>query len=164
MTDADNEIANSSSDDEDRLVEQLLSHLKQLTPPPASQLANRKIVATELARLQAKWRNREKRWWQKTVAVPVPVALGIAALLLIALGAQLNPLWTTDQPMAGTLHTNESAGHGADGHSKGNTDSSPSVATRTPPNDGELEYHETNMYLCGIGLLSSERGYFIREQ
>jgi hypothetical protein len=129
----------------DPLLDQAFSCLQRLQPPLESQARNRAAVSQELGHL---WTAKQKRWlpwWRRTIAVPVPLAVGLAALIAILFFAGYRYGSQTVSPQHlqhanGMNGTNQAAAH------------------------PELEYYETETYLCGIGRLRSTSGYSIREE
>jgi hypothetical protein len=142
MTDNHDDSLPEPSDDP--MLDEALSHLKRLEPPLETRIANRKAVAAALAEQNAANQQGPLPWWRRSIAVPVPVAASVAALVAFVLVSGIRD-WQ-ERPM----------------HADGPTKQS-SIAKRTQNARGELKFYETETYLCGIGRVSSESHYSIEE-
>jgi hypothetical protein len=129
----------------DPLLDEAFSGLQRLQPPLESQVRNRAAVAQELSRLWTAKQKHSPSWWQRTIAVPVPLAVGLAALIVISFFAEYRIGSPTLAP--------QNLPHGSEMNEA-------NLAAAHP----ELEYYETETYLCGIGRLRSTSGYSIREE
>ena len=140
-------------------LEDLLSPLKWMSPPRESQLANRAAVARELSRLAAVTDARP-RWWRRSIPVPVPVAAGLAAVLLVSLAMSLQTAWrslpTGGAPQMRPTEARETDRVGAPARS--------AIAGGGGGSRPAAGYYETEVYLCGLGRLSSESGYVVRKE
>lgn len=159
MNDSDDPLEESSDESlrNDPLLVETFSHLRRLEPSLDARLRNRQVVVEELERLQVARRKQVLPWWGRTIAVPVPLAaclVVVAGLMLFSFfhdrqassGVQIA---APDQPVQRSAHM-QSAGAVA--------------ATRAVDAHPVVEYYETETYICGIGRLNSESGYFIREE
>ncbi|HZZ29416.1 MAG TPA: hypothetical protein VFE46_15570 [Pirellulales bacterium] len=141
----------------DPLLEEAFSRLQQWEPPLESRVRNRLAVTAELERLRTSAQKQSLPWWRRTIAVPVPVAAGLAALAAILLlavfraqsEASIAPPAAANQSMQSTQHTSAEGAVAID-HS----------ATSSPV----MQSFETETYLCGIGRLKLETGYRIQEE
>jgi hypothetical protein len=147
----------SEAEDDHELREMLL-RLKSLSPPLATRLANRAAVVNELSRLVVRGPTRSSPWWRRSIAVPVPIAAGLAALVLASL---LLPQWA-GEPRPSTKKGVRPAE--AVDEFPGNPPMHLAGAGGSRRSTPVMEYYETEVYLCGVGRLSSESGYVIREQ
>jgi hypothetical protein len=105
MTDQDDPLS-------DEHLERLLQPLRNMDVPPEAQAANRAAIAQLLA---ARIRTR---WWKRTIAVPVPLAVAASIILLLATVTlvrhspightvdQRSSLTATQQPNGSRLDTN----------------------------------------------------------
>jgi hypothetical protein len=89
----------------DELLEDLLQPLRSVEPPIEARLANRDSIRQALA---ARMR---PAWWQRTVAVPLPVAIAASIILLLTAVTLILPSATGDTvekspPLAATQQTN----------------------------------------------------------
>jgi hypothetical protein len=129
---------------DDAFLTACLATLKQLEPSLASRLQNRLAVANELHKQSGAAATKDLRWWRRSISIPIPIA---AASIILLLGATI---WSFVRP----------------------ANSAPqSVATPAPLKaansllaEPAVAYFETGTYLCGIGRLKSDYGYFIQEQ
>ncbi len=79
----------------DELLENLLQPLRDIEVPAEAQSSNRSAVRQALAT------RARPAWWQRTIAVPVPVAIAASIVLLLAAASIVRPSATghaTDQP------------------------------------------------------------------
>lgn len=144
MTDSPDDL---SAHDDQQLAE-WLSPLRVIGPSPAAQLVIREAAADELASYATS--GPAGPWWQRSVAVPVPIAaasLVVLALLetTVVLQASNAPAVTQSPPPAAEPTKQRSA---------------PDHIASLPP---ELEYRERQVYVCGIGRLTSQSGYVPQE-
>jgi hypothetical protein len=147
-----------SDDVDDRTTEDLLSCLKQIELPMETRLANRAAIAAELFRLASVTSGRRLPWWKRTIAVPVPLVLGMALLIAAAF---LFPWVQRREPavaVAGSHDTRSRAVRPDPVKPERHPDVT-DVTDELPV----LEYYETETYLCGIGQLTSRSGYLIKE-
>ena len=138
---------------DDPILEEMLASLKRLEPPLESRIANRMAIAAELSSLRMGNRPRYLPWWRRSISIPAPIAaclLVLGAYLLQARfhgGQQRLPV-DFAAPMLPVERAADvqavTAKHPSDAHAK-------------------LEYFATETYLCGIGRLKSESGYFIKD-
>jgi hypothetical protein len=146
-------------ENDERMLEELLSPVKRVEPSLETRIGIRAAVAAELSRLTASHRNRSIPWWRRTIAVPWPIAVGVAALLLVVSALQFRappasvPSTVDAPPPAQPAERETGMPHDHTG-----------VAMHTPESSPELEYYATETYLCGIGRLSSKSKSLIREK
>lgn len=148
-----------SGDDEDRTPLPWLAPLQRVEPSIEARLANRTSVAVELARLQIANRLCSLPWWRRTVSIPVPAVIGLAALVIIGLslswnsleriGSQVRDPGDADIPRHEAVDVIRTPGQGT---------------TREMAALPRLQYYETRLYLCGVGFIASESGYETQEQ
>jgi hypothetical protein len=142
---------------DDSMLGEMFSHLKRLEPPMETRIANRRAVAAELGALVAASEKRHVPWWRRTISIPVPVAACLAVLAALALTSSFRGekepspvrMAAPDQPAERAIHA-----------PRAKTE----VAKHTPDAQPVLEYRATETYLCGIGRVNWESGYFIKEQ
>lgn len=115
-------------------LERFLEPLKQAGPSAIGKARIREAVASALAE-SATDRARRLPWWRRSISVPIPIA---AALVLLALVAAF----------AGRSGSASSA------------KVEPQVAAETEP---RVNYRASEIFLCGIGKVSSERIFEVRE-
>lgn len=66
--------------DEDECdLDEVSELLRTIQPSPEARLNNHRVVAAELERLQIK--DAPVVWWKQSITLPVPVAMGLAALV-----------------------------------------------------------------------------------
>jgi hypothetical protein len=85
MNDADESLP-------DELLGELLKPLRETTAPAEAEIANRLAVQTALAK------QVRPTWWQRSIAVPIPIAIAATIALIVTVAALLRPLPT--QPIA----------------------------------------------------------------
>jgi hypothetical protein len=129
---------------DDTFLTACLATLKQLKPSLESRLKNRLAVANELHLRQCAIGRKPSVWWRRSISIPIPIAAAAAFLLVGAVVWSLfRPGNSLPQSVATQLPTN-------------------AVGSRTL--EPAIAYFETGTYLCGIGRLKSDYGYFIQEQ
>src|SRR5690349_11904113 len=84
----------------DEQLEALLQPLRDVQPPAETQSANRNAVRQALAV------GVRTAWWQRTVSVPVPLAIAASVLLLLAAISIIRPSAATQQVNDATPGTN----------------------------------------------------------
>jgi len=84
MNDSPDEMPKAESE---ALLEEAISRLKRVEPPLETRIANRQAVAAALESLGTVNRQRELPWWQRSVAVPVPLAIAIGMLMAVLVAA-----------------------------------------------------------------------------
>jgi hypothetical protein len=129
---------------DDAFLTACLATLKQLEPSLDSRLQNRLAIANQLHQRQSAIERKPSVWWRRSISIPIPVAAAVALLLVGA------TIWNVIRPANSTPQT-------AATHARANDANSPSVLPA-------IAYFETGTYLCGIGRLTSDYGYFIQEQ
>lgn len=141
---------------DDPILEELLSHLKRLEPPLETRIANRMAIAAELSTLRTVTRQRQLPWWRRSLSIPVPIAASLVVLAAFVLPSSFRG-WQERTPnhVAAPVQPVEDA---ADGQGEQAV-----IAKRTSDADAALKYYETGTYLCGIGRLKSESGYFVKD-
>jgi hypothetical protein len=125
-------------------LEETISRFREISPPANVQNANRRAVEAALRRPVA-------HWWQRGVTVPLPAVLATAAALILSLSvhvfhARLNR--DSFEPSV-TVAPSSEGGGSAGGF----------VAAATP----RVEYSETQSYLSGVGVISRNMVYRIKE-
>lgn len=143
--------------DDDAMFEESLSHLKRIEPPLETRIGNRMAIAGELSSMLTTNRRRRLRWWRRSISVPVPVA----ASLLVVLGASMLQSVFLGRPEPSPVHM------AARDHSLGHADApreTMAIAASARDAHPVLEYRISETYVCGIGRLKSESGYFLKEQ
>lgn len=145
-------------DDEDRVSLTWLAPLQRVEPSLEARLANRTSVAAELARLQMANPRSSLPWWRRTVVIPVPAVMGLAALIIIGLSLSFNPLDRVGSIVRNVGDEDIPRREAVD-----------VARTQRPGTMREmaalprLEYYETRTYLCGVGFIASESGYETQE-
>ncbi len=152
----DNRDSVPEPSDETALNEQL-ARLKQLQPPLETRVANHIAVAQALAELKRMPHQCQLPWWRRSISLPVPVAASVALLAAMSLASSFR-----NWPEESRIHA--SAPQHAGQNNAGNRGEHLTVAKHAPRPAAELRYYETETYLCGVGRLSSETGYFYKEQ
>jgi hypothetical protein len=141
--------------EDDADLESLLSPLQRIEPPAAAREEFRAAVAAELDGGVAPQRGP---WWRRTIAVPVPVALGAAVMLLASAAWSVSHRPTVDHPALDSQPVVRPAGPEIALLAR----AEPAATSPVPPSP-ELEYHVTETYLCGVGRVRSVSSYSIRE-
>lgn len=129
---------------DDSLLEEMLSPLKRLEPPLEARVANRRAVSAALSSFQAVNRQSHLPWWHRSVSIPVPFAAALALLVAVAFYASSRN-W--QEQSAITI--------AAPGQ--------PAVATPRADAQPTWKHYETETYLCGVGRISSESYFAIKE-
>lgn len=129
---------------DDAFLTACLATLKQLEPSLASRLQNRLAIANQLHQRQSAIGRKPSVWWRRSISIPIPIAAAAVLLLVRA------TIWNLIRPANSAPQT---------------------AATQAPTKDASspselpaIAYFETGTYLCGIGRLKSDYGYFIQEQ
>ena len=128
---------------DDPLLAEVLSHLKRLEPPLETRIANRQAVSVALSSFHAVNRERHLPWWRRSISIPVPIAVALVLLLAVALYANLR-----SQPAKEAIAVNS------------NTATLPKSTADTRQ---AVKYYETETYLCGVGRVSSESYYVVKD-
>lgn len=142
-------------DDDQADILETLSVLRQIKSPTGATVRYRTIVDLELALLPAA-RAPATPWWKRSVRVPLPVAVAASIFVLFStwtaqMSRQNDSIATPDVQRQPPL-TNSDDTH---------PDSEPS---RTSPQEPyELAISVSSTYLCGVGPLSTETRYVIKE-
>jgi len=126
---------------DDPLLAEMLSPLKRLEPSLEARVANRQAVVAALSSLHAV--NRPLPWWRRSISIPVPIAAALVLLLAVALYANLR-----SHPAKEAVAVNS------------NTAAFPKSSADTRQ---AVEYYETETYLCGVGRVSSESYYVVKD-
>jgi hypothetical protein len=143
---------------EDSELEGLLSPLKGLEPPLESRVANRQAVAAALSS-EDRWaepiarQSSRQPWWRRTVAVPVPLALGLAVLMALTLFSSIQG-WRPRPVKAPVDQRDIAANPINDKNAAPKTIASSSATVR---------FSESETYLCGIGRISGETTYVFKD-
>jgi len=122
--------------------DEVLSPLRETEPPVEVQAANRAAVQAALAT------HEPLRLWQRSVAVPMPVALVTAALLLVS-----------------ALFNLASGMRDRSGSRQGTTINGPAEATPGVAGiaSSRIAYAETQRYVSGLGVIDRQVSYGITE-
>src|SRR5262245_46051055 len=126
---------------EDPLLAEMLSPLQRLEPPLEARVANGQAVAAALSSRHAV--NRTLPWWRRSISIPVPIAAALVLLLAVALYANFR-----SQPAKEAIAENS------------NTATLPTSSADTRQ---AVKYYETETYLCGVGRVSSESYYVVKD-
>jgi ferric-dicitrate binding protein FerR (iron transport regulator) len=145
---------------EDKELEAMLSPLKAIEPTLEARLANRRAVAEELSE-ESRWAQPTLRaesirrpWWRRSVSVPVPLALGLAVMMALAVVSSFQN-WRERPAKAPT-----NAGEVAIANAKVETNATTKGTVSGRP---ATKFYESETYLCGIGRISSESSYVFRD-
>ncbi len=150
-----NDPRNPGSGHGDDNVKSLLGPVRELEPPLETRLANRAAITEELARLQTRQTQRGLPWWRRSIQVPVPLAIGLAASVVAAFAVTWNS-------QAGGAPDRLARPNNEPARQKINwapTSSSIQLASVTT----EPQYYERSVYLVGVGPIDMESGYEIQE-
>ena len=144
--------------DDGRLAE-AFALLRRLQPPLASQIANRAVVNAELRALEVAVPTRPLPWWRRSIAVPVPLAASLLAIVAITVPLTANA-WLvsrrTDAPPA-ALNGGDKQQAGAS--ERAAVASAPfETASRQTAGNAKDDF-VTETYLCGVGRVSSHARY-----
>jgi hypothetical protein len=140
-------------------LEALLSPLKGLEPPLDARLTNRRAVAAALNSEDRQPeltlnQNSRQPWWRRTVAVPVPLALGLALLMMLTLFSTIQG-WRPRPAKAPVVRDEVAAANSTnDKNAAINT-----VANRST----RVQFSESEKYLCGIGRIRAETTYVFKD-
>ncbi len=144
-----NDDERSPGEPEDTELAEAFAQLRRLEPSMSARLANRAMVATALRVADAA---RERRWWRRSISVPMPVAASLLALLAITASISA-AAWLearqADGPSAAGANENPQ-NHSATGDSR-------IVARRQAAEAPGYSVSET--YLCGVGRINSNSRY-----
>jgi|GEM_PF-1354531 len=144
-----NDDERSPGEPEDTELAEAFAQLRRLEPSMSARLANRAMVATALRVADAA---RERRWWRRSISVPMPVAASLLALLAITASISAAAWLEARQP-------DESSAAIASDEPKNRdqNDDSRSVERRRAARVSG--YSATETYLCGIGRIQSNSRY-----
>jgi hypothetical protein len=141
--------------DESRL-EEVLSSLKRLEPPLEARIANRQAVSAALSSMPAASQQRHLPWWRRTVSIPVPLATALGLLVAVATYSSIRN-WQQRSAVhvaAPALSVDKTAtAHG----------NSTAIVQPMATAQSSLKFYGTETYLCGVGRVSSESYYVIKE-
>jgi len=137
----------SPQPNDDRLLAEMLSPLKGLEPPLETRIANRQAISTALSSFPAINQQRNLPWWRRSILIPVPLAA--ALVLLLAVMGYANVRSWRAPPAAVVAAPSHRAAQAA---SKTSTAQAPNIS-----------HYQSDIYLCGVGLLSSESYYAVKE-
>jgi hypothetical protein len=141
--------------DGERPLEEAFAVLRRLEPPLESRIANRRAVAAALGELSIV-NPAAKSWWRRSVPVPVPLAAAIGLLMAVLLYSSFRP----GREPAKDVVT-------ASSRSVTETKAEPSVAPPAARSKAESlakwKHYQSEVYLCGVGQLSSEAYYGVEE-
>jgi len=135
----------SEHEHSDRIAE-MLSGLHELEPSLESRLENRRVIASEIARL-GESRSGPLPWWSRSLSVPIPIAIAASLMLLMYGTSQL-------------IHQSDSASV-AESVEPVQPSHLDSTNDREPEEQSSFEVTET--YLCGVGRLSTHTIYTFKE-
>jgi|GEM_PF-2993013 len=140
--------------EEERELEDLFRPLRDIQVPPEARGQIRRLALAELERRNSPTRPGRIPWWRQTVAIPAPIVA--AALLLIAAlgirtssdrgGASPEKQGVRSIPTQVTVEAQPRI-----------VEASPIVA---PP---RFERRQDQVYVCGVGLLTSQSISYLRE-
>ena len=122
----------------DDLIRAGLAPLKGVGMPAETRAATERRIRASLAGDTAGRVRLLRMWWWRRVSVPVPVAAGFV-LFMVLLGMLQLWQWSHPRVVEGTV-----------------------VASKPGPTTTEVsqpEYYEQGLYVTGMGLVNSERGY-----
>ncbi len=135
-------------------VAELLGSLRSLEPSLESRLENRRVIASELARLSQASSPASTAWWKRSVSIPVPVA--IAASVVALCGAT----WLGLDSFKGLATSTEMTSQ----PSSQNLDVPKIVApARESKPVARPSFEMTETYLCGVGRISTDTLYTLEE-
>lgn len=137
----------------DAEFESLLRSLRALEPPLETRLLNRAAVSEALAQVQSSRVQRELPWWRRTIPVPVPLAIGLAAAVMAAF-VMVRKLPRNDREIGRSPPSSETQGQMIV------EEPSPIRLTSAV---STLQYYERQTYLVGVGPIQMESGYQIEE-
>jgi hypothetical protein len=147
--------------DNDALDEMLVRSYAAVREPVPGQrdgvlsgLAERDTSA--LHALSTDHQQRHLPWWRRSIAIPVPLAAALVLLMAVALYSSFrNWQERPAQPIA-------TPGQGEKGEAAAGI---PTLAVAQPKAEAQprSKHYETETYLCGVGRVSSETYYAIKE-
>ena len=142
-------------DDDQADISEMLSVLRRIKSPPEATVYYRTIVDSELAQLRVP-RDPVQPWWKRSVRVPLPVVMAASILLLFSMWmTQVSRL--SDSTATPSVQRQPPLTNSDDTH----LDSEPSRTS--PQKTHELAISVSGIYLCGVGPLSTETRYVIKE-
>ena len=152
------------NDPRDSKMDELFSRLRQIEPPIETKFANREAVAAELEKLAAVDPAKPIAFWKRSVSIPIPVVAASALLMLTFAAFSLR---TDGQPAKIVDRDDQTvnddvANPSNDGEKNGDTESL-RQPQRPESSSAQLAYHESSVYLCGIGPLRTESRYVFEE-
>jgi hypothetical protein len=127
-------------------LDEALGEFRTMSPPQAVRDANRASVQKALNAITI-----PVPWWRRSISLPLPVMLAIAAALLISLAAHLLPASSGAGPTRSSIPVNPPV-----------KDDGPR-STLVAAADSQFEYVETQRYLSGIGVVDRNVSYRIQE-
>lgn len=150
MNKNDDSSLNENEDD----LRETIALIQRMEPTLAARIKNRKVIATELARIEQ--HTLSNPWWKRSVSVPVPVALGMCTAFLVVALAWLPSLGDA------SVESDSITGSTSIEHRD------PSGIIRTPSemsefNVGQMDFRASETYLCGIGRIQYESVYQFQE-
>jgi len=143
---------------EDSELEGLLSPLKGLEPPLEGRVANRQAIAAALS-AEDRWaepiarQTSRQPWWRRTVAVPVPLAIGLAVLMMLSLFSSIQG-WRP-RPVKAPVDERDIAAN-----SMNDKKATPKTIVSS---SATVRFSESETYLCGIGRISGETTYVFKD-
>jgi hypothetical protein len=144
--------------DDGNLVESL-SMLRRLEPPLTSRIANRAVVIAELKAMEAAVVMQTLPWWRRSIAVPVPLAASLLAIVVIGVPL-ITSAWSdarrADAPIAPLTVAKKQPGYLSE---RAPVASAP---LKTAPRQTAAiarDYFVTETYLCGVGRVRSHSRY-----
>jgi len=132
-------------------LEEALAQFRNTLPPQAVRDSNRAAVRAVLEHAGI-----SLPWWRRTISLPVPVVLSIAAALLISVAAHLLP---ADNLPAGNNAGPSPTEFTVDPPAKERDARSALIAAADP----QVKYVETQRYLSGIGVIDRNILYRFEE-
>jgi len=141
--------------DDERLLEEAFSILKRMEPPLEARIANRQSVAAALGESSVV-NPAAQPWWRRSVAVPVPLAAAIALLMAVLVYSSFRPGWepAKEVVIAPSRSVTET---------KVQPSEAPSAAKSKSESLAKWKHYQSEVYLCGVGQLSSETYYGVQE-
>lgn len=126
----------------DAQVKKVLDPLKHINTPSTLRSSNLKAINRALDDIKPVAANQSKKWWQRRIAIPYPIAAGFAIAFLLSTISQFN------------IFTSSSI--------EKETDNKPVQMINNSierNKDNAPYYYETSMYVCGLGEIGQVKGY-----
>jgi hypothetical protein len=143
----------SPAPNDDKQLEEMLAPLIHIEPPLEARIANRQAVSAALHSFHVLNEQRHLPWWCRSISIPVPLAAALTLLMAFSLYSSFHN-W--QQPSVPLIAAPNKASAPAGSNSAAKL---PAVANQQPV----VTHYETEMYLCGVGRVTSESYYAIKE-